>query len=340
MTNNTSSKLNRRAFLKTAGAGAAATAVLAPSAAGAHAKETAAPAPIQGAGIYRFPLGTKTITVLADGNADFPGQDLFAINSTQEKFAEVQETLFEPADKVNFHMNTLLVEEGDRKIIIDAGFGHFLGENFGKQTVALANAGVGPSEIDTVIISHGHADHFAGLVDKNLKLRYPNAQIVWNKKEWDYWVSDQAVTDVRGSALPDSFKDLFISTTQTVLPIAASNLELVDVTKEVEFAPGITFLPAPGHSPHSLVILISSGKEELLYASDTTLLVKQNSIAPEWVSAFEYDGPSLVATRLKLLDRAAADGIAWFGYHASFPAVGRIRKNTTTYEFVESSWRW
>ena len=31
--------------------------------------------------------------------------------------------LLQPADGVDFHMNTLLVEEGDRKILLDAGFG-------------------------------------------------------------------------------------------------------------------------------------------------------------------------------------------------------------------------
>ena len=333
----------RRDFFKKIGGGAAATATLSIGAASSALADSSAvisPGVLQGAGFYRFPLGEKTITVLADGNDDFPGQGLFALNASQEEFADVQEALFEPADSVNFHMNTLLVEEGDRKILIDAGFGHFLGSSFGRQTTALQNAGIDPSDIDMVIISHGHADHFAGLVDSNLALRFPNAQIVFNEREWGYWTSDQAVTDVRKSALPDAFKDLFISTTQAVLPVAAQNLELVNVAAETEIAPGITLIPAPGHSPHSMVILLTSGSEQLLYASDTTLLVKQNSIAPEWVSAFEYDGPSLVETRLRLLDRAVADKISWFGYHSSFPAVGRIRKTSSAYEFIDASWRW
>ena len=237
-------------------------------------------------------------------------------------------------------MNTLLVEEGERKILIDAGFGHFLGPRFGRQAAALANAGIDPTEIDTIIITHGHADHFAGLVGPDLKLRFPNAQIVWNEGEWRYWTSDQAVTDVRNSPLPDGFKDLFIGTTQTVLPVAASNLELLDVSKEREIAPGVILMPAPGHTPHSIVVMIASGDEQLLYASDTTLLVRQNSIAPQWVSAFEYDPQGLVDTRLRLLDQAAADGISWFGYHADFPALGRIRKTASAYAFIESPWQW
>lgn len=331
----------RRAFFRQIGGGAAATAALTLGAGGAQATTPKAdPSVINGAGFYRFSLGTKTITVLGDGNDVFPGQDLFAVNSDPARFAEVQDQLLQPADSVDFHMNTLLVEEGDRTILLDAGFGHFLGPKFGRQAIALQNAGIDPADIDTVVISHGHADHFAGLVGLDLKLRFPNAQIIWNEAEWGYWTSDQAVSDVRSSPLPEGFKDLFIATTQTVLPIAAQNLELINVQRDVEIAPGVVLMPAPGHSPHSIVILIASGDQQLLHASDTTLLVKQNAIAPEWVSAFEYDAKGLVETRLKLLDQAASDGISWFGYHASFPAVGRIRKTSTAYEFVDTPWQW
>ena len=341
MTHTTPAQPARRTFFRQIAGGAAATTALTLGAGAAQASTApASTAQLNGAGFYRFTMGTKTITVLADGNDAFPGQGLFAVNSDQARFAEVQSQLLQPADAVDFHMNTLLVEEGDRKILLDAGFGHFLGPKFGRQVVALQNAGIDPADIDTVIISHGHADHFAGLVGADLNLRFPNAQIVWNEAEWGYWTSEQAVSDVRSSPLPEAFKDLFIATTQTVLPIAAQNLELVSVNREVEVAPGIVLLPAPGHSPHSMVILITSGDEQLLYASDTTLLVKQNAIAPEWVSAFEYDAKGLVDTRIKLLDRAASDGISWFGYHASFPAVGRIRKTSSAFEFVESPWQW
>ena len=336
-----SSSMGRRAFFKTLGSGAAATAAVGFTAPGAEAQTAATPAPaINGAGFYRYKMGSKTITVLADGNGFFPGQSLFAINATPEEFAEVQSRLLQPENDIDFAMNALLVEEGDRKILIDAGFGHFLGPNFGRHALALANAGVTADEIDTVIITHGHADHFAGLVNPDLQLRFPNAQILWNAAEWTYWTSDQAVADVRASAQPDAFKDLFINTTQAVLPVAAPNVEQLDVSVEREVAPGILLLPAPGHTPGSIVVLIESDGEQLLYASDTTLLVKQNSIAPGWVSAFEYDGPSLVETRIKLLDRAASDGITWMGYHAAVPSLGKIRRAGDTFEFVEAPWRW
>ncbi|MEL6316965.1 MAG: MBL fold metallo-hydrolase [Pseudomonadota bacterium] len=281
-----------------------------------------------------------TLTVLADGNDDFPGAELFAINDTPERFAEVQAELFEPADRVNFHMNTLLVETGGRKILIDAGFGHFLGPRFGVQARALANAGVDPAEIDTVVITHGHADHFAGLLSPDLAPRFPNAKILWNAPEWDYWTSPRAVEDVTGSQLPQDIKDLFIATTQTVLTKTAPQVETVTVSDDLEIAPGLALSPAAGHTPHSVVAMLASQGRAMLYASDTTLLVQQNAIAPDWVAAFEYDGEALVKTRRRLLDRAASEEMVWFGYHAPFPALGRIARRGGAYAFVPSSWRW
>ena len=99
-------------------------------------------------------------------------------------------------------------------------------------------------------------------------------------------------------------------------------------------------LEAPGHTPHSAVVLISDGDEQLLYASDATLLPVQNALRPDWVSAFEMDGPALVAARHRLLDRAATDGLLWHGYHASFPALGRIRRDGDAYAWVPANCEW
>ena len=344
MTQPTIPNPGRRAFFKQLGRGAAATtaAVTLGGSAGPALATTGGgdTVSINGAGFYRFALGRKTITVLADGNALFPGQELFAVDASPEEFAEVQGRFLQPAGNAEIAMNTLLIEEDGRKILIDAGPGHFLGDSFGRQALALRNAGVDPAEIDTVIITHGHADHFGGLVDKDMNLRFPKARIIWNEREWAYWSSERSVKDVRASAQPEGFKDFFINVPKAVLPVAAPNVDRLDVRSEHEVAPGVLLLAAPGHSFASMVVLIESEGKQLLYASDTTLLVKQNTVAPEWVSAFEYDGPSLIDTRKRLLDRAAADGIAWFGYHAHFPALGGIRRTGSGFEFVETPWRW
>jgi hypothetical protein len=46
------------------------------------------------------------------------------------------------------------------------------------------------------------------------------------------------------------------------------------------------------------------------------------------------DGPGAVATRRKLLDRAAADRMLVQGYHFPFPACGIITREGAGYAFV------
>lgn len=337
--------LSRRDFVSlgaTAAGLAAATVLTQGPSATAEAQARPASGDLNGASFYRFSLGAKRLTILADGSSLMPGQEIFAVNADPADFAAEQERLFEPTTNVNLHMNTLLVEEGDRKILIDAGAGHFFGPDFGRQALALRNAGVDPADIDTVVVTHGHADHFGGLVAPDLSARFPNAQIVWDGREYDYWRSDAAEAAWRDSLLPEAFSAGMIATSRAVLPAIAPQLERIDLRSDGErdIAPGVTLVAAPGHTPHSLVVLVSSGDAQLLHASDTTLLPAQNAAHPDWVSAFELDPSNVPATRRRLLDRASADGIAWFGYHASFPGLSRVRPKGDAYEYVPLSWRW
>jgi len=328
--------LTRRGFGRTALGAALASQAAIPS---ARATTTMARTDrLQGAGFYRFPLGDKTLTVLADGMSEFPGADLFAVNVPADEFVATQSHLFEPTGHVDFHMNQLLVEAGDRRILIDAGPGGFMGADFGRQGLALENAGVDPATIDTVVITHGHPDHYAGLVGPDGGLRFPNARVVWDRREHAFWSSEAATAALRRSALPQGFIEAFIGAAQAVLPATRAMNDFVE--GETEIAPGIVLLEAPGHTPHSSVVLVSDGDEQLLYASDTTLLPAQNALRPEWVSAFEMDPEGVVRARRRLLDRAAADRLLSHAYHEAFPATGPIRAAGGAYEWVAASWRW
>ena len=66
--------------------------------------------------------------------------------------------------------------------------------------------------------------------------------------------------------------------------------------------------------------------------SDTTQHPALFARHPDWQPQFDIDGALAVATRRKLLDRAAADRMLVTGYHFPFPACGHIVKTATGYE--------
>ena len=61
-------------------------------------------------------------------------------------------------------------------------------------------------------------------------------------------------------------------------------------------------------------------------------------IGPKDVVPVLIDGAQAVATRKRLLDRAAADRMLVTGYHFPFPACGHIVKTATGYEHVPLLW--
>lgn len=99
---------------------------------------------------------------------------------------------------------------------------------------------------------------------------------------------------------------------------------------EMEIAPGITAIEAPGHTPGHLAVQISSGRESMLFAGDVLLMPGQ-VVNPDWTSAFDIDAQTLIATRRRLLDRSAADNSIVFHYH--FGEAGRFQRRGAQFEW-------
>ncbi|MFN8449556.1 MAG: MBL fold metallo-hydrolase [Anaerolineae bacterium] len=55
----------------------------------------------------------------------------------------------------------------------------------------LSEIGVGTGDIDTVVITHGHGDHVAGILAADGAFAFPNARYIFWRSEWDYWTADE-----------------------------------------------------------------------------------------------------------------------------------------------------
>jgi glyoxylase-like metal-dependent hydrolase (beta-lactamase superfamily II) len=182
-----------------------------------------------------------------------------------------------------------------------------------------------------IAISHFHPDHINGVKTKDDELVFANAEILVSAPEWAFWMDDAKM-----SAAPEGLKGNFLNV-RRIFGNIARDVRRYEPGQEV--APGITSIAAYGHTPGHTAFAVASGNQSMLVLSDTTnhpwLFVKN----PEWQGSFDMDGNMAVATRRKLLDRAAADRMLVQGYHFPFPASGHIGREGKAYNFVPVVWQ-
>jgi glyoxylase-like metal-dependent hydrolase (beta-lactamase superfamily II) len=316
------SKFTRRNLL--AGASLAAAGAAAPAQAAAPRAGQQAPS------IYRYRIGEFEVTALYDGVWYRPIDEKFV---RQADYADVRREMsnaFMPEEKLATPFTTVLVNTGKKLILLDTGTGGQIASTAGSFGKNLKAAGIDPKAIDQIVISHFHPDHINGIKTKDNTLIFPNAEIMVPEAEWAFWYDDANMR-----AASNGLKIVFHNVRRIFADIAR------DVTRYrpgKDVASGIEAVDAAGHTPGHTVFALQSGKDSLMVLSDTTQHPALFARHPDWQPQFDIDGAQAVATRKRLLDRAAADRTLVTGYHFPFPACGHIVKTASGYEHVPLLW--
>jgi glyoxylase-like metal-dependent hydrolase (beta-lactamase superfamily II) len=137
--------------------------------------------------------------------------------------------------------------------------------------------------------------------------------------EWQFWTG---APNLDPMPIAEPLKHLLIASAQRNLTPLRPQLDLLD--RESEIVPGILAIPAPGHTPGHLALLIASGGRQLLHLADTVLhpLLMEH---PDWYPRVDLLAEQALTTKRRLLDRAAADKLLTFVYHfAPFPSLGYV----------------
>jgi glyoxylase-like metal-dependent hydrolase (beta-lactamase superfamily II) len=319
--------LDRRTLLR-AGSAAAGAAALAPNVPVlAHARQAAErPQP----GFYRFKLGTIEITVISDGTLAFPAETLWLDRA--EDARGLLTSTFQLPRPVGLEINTILVNNGDRLVLIDAGCGvDKFQKTTGRLLGNLAAAGYAPGDIDTILFTHFHFDHLWGISDHdNASLLFPSAEFVASETEVAFWSAPDLADKLPPAQQP--------RITQVNLKLVTPRLRLIKAMAEV--VPGVTTFGTPGHTPGHLAVNISSGREELLLTGDVVVNSAVSFLHPEWPFGFDIDVPLATKTRMAFLDRAAADKTLVGSYHLPFPGFGHVVREGNAYRWLPADWQW
>ncbi|MGJ4892874.1 MBL fold metallo-hydrolase [Bradyrhizobium sp. HKCCYLRH3099] len=179
---------------------------------------------------------------------------------------------------------------------------------------ALAAAGISVDDIDVVMCTHLHTDH----VGWNTRLdngrwvpTFPKARYVFAQAEYDYWLAQNAKTEV--PAFADS-----------VLPVVEA--QRADIVSDA-FAIGdhVRLLPTPGHTPGHIAVAVGKGQDDAVFAGDLIHTPLQFAY-PELSPKFDVDPAQAAVTRRAFLDRYCDTPTLCCTAHFPSPSVGRITR--------------
>ncbi len=194
----------------------------------------------------------------------------------------------------------------------------------------LAAAGVAPEEVDTVLLTHIHADH-VGWNTRRESGRwvptFPRARHVFSRVEQRYNAAlsgGESAPDLPPPALgrPARMPTPGVYAESMIPIIAAGLAEPIDVDG-CDVLDGFSFHPTPGHSIDHASIRLRSRGEEAWFLGDVMHHPLQ-VYRPDLRSCYcEFPDPAR-ASRLRMLEQVAAAGALCFTTHFAETSAGRV----------------
>ena len=289
----------------------------------AHAQKTPDPAK----GFHKYKVGSIEVTALYDGIWEKPHDPAFIRNASVDDTKEALGKAGLPTEFVSIPLTVVVLKVGDQLIMVDSGSGAGQWQpTAGRLAANMAAAGIDPTKIGTILVSHFHPDHIFGLMQKGTNApTFPNAELVVTATEYNWWTEPGRV-----EKLPEARKGL--GTRINAAFPGWKNFKLIEGEKEV--APGIRLVSAPGHTPGHAAFHVSSGSQQLMISNDTAYVPALLAPHPDWQGAYDQDGPLAVDSRRKLLDRVIAEKMMICGAHFPFPGAGSFAKDGNGYAFT------
>jgi glyoxylase-like metal-dependent hydrolase (beta-lactamase superfamily II) len=285
----------------------------------------------QAPGFYRGMLGAFEVTTLSDGIAPpRPMDRIFsepAIAIATREYAANHE-----APPISMSINAYLINTGARLILIDTGAGELLGATSGLLISNLNAAGYRPEQIDTILLTHIHADHSGGLSVGGVP-QFPNATVYVDRRDLEFFVTGK---DHPGQSA--ALRTVIQQSRATVGPyVDAKTIALIKSDGEV--LPGITARSQSGHTPGHTAYLVESDGHEMFFWGDIVHSAEVQFEHPEVTVQYDINPSEAVVARVREFAFTAERGILVASDHISFPGLGHVRKIGPGYRWVPVPYR-
>jgi glyoxylase-like metal-dependent hydrolase (beta-lactamase superfamily II) len=235
-----------------------------------------------------------------------------------------------PPDENNlctWAMRALLVEVGERKILIDTGLGnkqdakfrsHF--EPFGEENLfdSLAKAGVSREDVTDVFLTHLHFDHCGGALWKNensgeVEVSFPNA-VYWSNRFHFDWAMNPNARE-KASFLKENFLPLY----------EQGRLQFIEVQQDVEFLKNFRVRFFNGHTEALMAPLLHTERGSVLYCADA--LPSRWHVGMPYVMAYDIRPLETLKEKAAMLDEAVRERFILFFEHDPGAECGTVRQD-------------
>jgi glyoxylase-like metal-dependent hydrolase (beta-lactamase superfamily II) len=258
-------------------------------------------------------VGSSSIDAVIDGLASFEPTKAFR-GTTPEQWA-VHRDLLDADGRIGFSMGGFLVRGAGHTTLIDLGLGakSYLGIECGRFLESLGDLGVGVGDITDVLFTHLHFDHIGWASNDEGEATFPNATYRCDAADWEHFLVEH----------PGPEADL-------VRPVA-DRFEMWSGSGTL--LPGLDTLAAPGHTPGSTVLVVSSGQERAMLLGDVVHCPVE-LIDDEWASMFDVDPDLALRTRVALNREIEGSDIPVAAAHFPGLQFGRLLAGTGKRQWV------
>jgi proline-specific peptidase len=186
----------------------------------------------------------------------------------------------------------------------------------------LAHIGVPATQITHVIVTHAHVDHFMLVTTEENGQRvplFPHALVIAEQADWTP-EGQQVILE----AFPEDERDVIVTAQRSLGELFRRN-QIHLVEGDVDLAPGIRLIHAPGESPGHALVRVQSHGQTLYCLGDLfhhVLEVEHLDWVPLWA-----DPEKTLASRRQLITAALAENALLVAAHIQ--GIGSLRPTET-----------
>lgn len=252
-----------------------------------------------------------------------------------------------PADENNmcsWALRCLLIEEGNRLILVDTGMGDkqdakFFGHYYlhGNDTLdkSLAIHGFNRADITDVFLTHLHFDHCGGSIlrkDDQLIPAFPNAVYWSNEKHWE-WATNPNARE-KASFLKENILPIQESGQLQFLQVPDTGFDSLGKLCQIPFLDGFSVRLVNGHTEKMMLPQIQYKNRTLVYMAD--LLPSAAHIPLPYVMAYDMFPLTTLREKKSFLEEAAENDYLLFFEHDAGMECGTVQMTEKGVKFRES----